>query len=151
MWTELGKAKVILFTANSTVTERGHLVMGGGAALQAKMLVPSAPEAFGQYLISNNLINKKFDLMILENDKRTIDTTGTIIGAFQTKYEVWKPSEYKYVIDSVDALAKVCGRYNKVVLNMPGIGLGGLERERVLPLLKDLPDNVIIYEYPQSP
>ena len=35
----------------------------------------------------------------------------------------------------------------QVHLNLSGVGLGGLPRELVLPLLEPLPDSVTVWEY----
>jgi hypothetical protein len=36
---------------------------------------------------------------------------------------------------------------NKIAMNFPGIGWGGLNRLEVLPIISSLPDNVEIWEY----
>lgn len=144
MWDEVGLCDLILFTANSSV-RNGKMVMGGGAAKEAKNLFKTSEWVFGKWLEDNNKVDKFFGIIIPQS--KATEMKGTTLGAFQTKREVWKDSDLELVEKAIKALNKVADQYERVVLNYPAIGLGNLKEEDVLPLLEVLPDNVIIYKF----
>lgn len=137
LWDEIGRADLILFTANNVLDKRGHLVMGAGVAKQAKELFPLLPSALGHRL------------------KDCTNYWGVVtvpwcpeyrLGAFQTKYHYSNKSPLELVRRSTEKLALNARQFNRIALNFPGIGLGGLPRAAVLPVIETLPDNVWIYE-----
>ncbi len=138
LWDELGKADVLLVTTNSTVKRNGELVMGRGAAAEAKARYPEMPKRLGDWA-------RQFPdylLYLTHNDG------PTSIGAFQVKHDWRGPAGFGLIQAAVDRL----GSYARTLpnwrfaLNFPGIGNGGLTREDVLPIIEQLPDNVYVYE-----
>jgi hypothetical protein len=152
MWDELGHADLILFTANSTVKD-GILVMGGGAAREARKHFPRSDKVFGSILEQHNLVNGIFGLIFVDTDDTSVEMNDnypvdhTVLGAFQTKAEVWNPSTLGLVEYSTHLLHGIAHNWDRIVLNMPGTGLGGLDVADVMPIIETLPDNVIIYTY----
>lgn len=148
MWDEVGNCDLILFTANSTVKD-GKLVMGGGAALEARNQFKGADYVFGEILEDGNLSNGIFGLMFA-TDNHALRKGATSLGAFQTKTKVWEPSTLGLVEYSTHLLHGIAHNWHKIVLNMPGTGLGGLAIADVMPIVETLPDNVVIYTFAQE-
>ncbi len=139
LWDELGKADLILFTANSSIDSHGCLVMGAGAAAQAREHFPELPRLLGE-LISEYAIDGYYGWCSV----RTED--GYMVGAFQAKYHWRDKSDLALIEQSCKELLDACGDYERIAMNFPGIGLGSLKESAVLPLLEMLPDNVFIYK-----
>lgn len=147
MWDELGKVDLILFTANSTVI-KGDLVMGGGAAYDAKRFFPKAPSIFGEALLEKGLANKNFGVLIVDDYVlRCGYGCDTLLGAFQTKREVYYNSTLDIIKYSVDKLNEIAGQYESIAINMPGTGLGGLDPKYVFPIVEHLADNILVYKH----
>ena len=115
--------------------------MGAGFAKQVKQRYPELPRYFGKVLLNK----PNYGLCILDiNQSNNI----VAIGAFQTKIDWAQKSQYFLIKNSTYLLAQASRKTNYTyLLPFPGIGLGGLDRKKVLPIIKNLPDNVIIYEY----
>ncbi len=66
------------------------------------------------------------------------------------------PAQYNVelllIVFSTRKLLAWCDKHPtaRVHLNMPGVGLGGLTREQVLPALERLPDAVTVWAYRDS-
>ena len=72
----------------------------------------------------------------------------TEIGLFQVKYH-WRNCAVPEVIAfSAGMLMEIARRYERVAMNFPGIGLGGLRPRDIEPILEPLPSHVHIYSYP---
>jgi hypothetical protein len=124
-------------TTSSTFNHRGELVLGAGAALQAKQRYPGIqhrPELlqyhlgrFGWYKVPN-----------------------VPVGFFQSKLSWRLPATFELIEFSSRALASWISTQNpvpRIALNFPGIGLGRLAREDVLPILHRYlePFDILIY------
>lgn len=148
---EQSKADIILFTANSTLDRLGHLVMGKGAALDAKLKYPGIADEMGRLILefyessaplwkntsTYSVGGTKYGVILAEfRSKPTI-------GAFQSKYFWGDTSSLELIDFSVQKVKLLSG---KVALNFPGIGHGGLDRVDVLPILQQLPDTVEVWE-----
>ena len=130
------EAKVKLVTTNATLDRRGHLVMGAGAALQAKLRYPHLPKVFGVQIAPL----QPYGLLLHQE-------ADGILGAFQTKNHWRDNASLELIALSVFKLrGHMVGRgHLTYALNFPGIGHGGLDPEEVLTLLEDLPDQVGVY------
>lgn len=146
LWNEIGKADLILFTANSTFDKNGALVMGAGAAKEAVELFPRFSQALGNSLGGSTANCAFYGLTFGMATHK--DGTRHLIGAFQTKFHWREPSTLELIADSTKMLNETIERYRweRIALNFPGIGLGGLDRADVLPIIETLPDNVFVYE-----
>jgi hypothetical protein len=131
---------VIAVTTNSKVVN-GSLVMGAGAARQAKERYPDLPAAAGQRILETCGDGGWYGWMVFRRDERRI-------GLFQTKTMFIPPASLDLIAYSVERLSKWCKRHPtlRVAMNYPGVGLGGLSREQVAPLLVRLPNQVVIYD-----
>ncbi len=126
----------VLFTANSVVKANGELVVGAGNALAAAVAVTGLAKKFG-YLVT------------AEPDRRihTALLQDGIIASFQTKLHWKNDSPLWLVEESVLALKALALDHDTWTfhLPMPAVGRGGLSKELVLPLLEQLPNNVLVY------
>ncbi len=136
-----------LFTSNGVLKSRGELVMGKGAALQAKKLVPGLDQRFGQLVsLFGSQHGEEFWLYGLLVDPYWPTQN---IGAFQTKTHFSHDSTLAMIAFSTGQLWQWCQTHRNIQINLnfPGIGLGGLQRDMVLPVIKWLPSNVTVWEY----
>lgn len=127
---------VHFFTANNVVQRNGELVMGGGCAKAVRDLIQGSAKRFG------DLEKKNPDGRI-----HSYHQGRGLIASFQTK-EHWKFDSPLWLIQSsTDVLAENARSLPKWTfhLPLPGCALGGLKKEDVLPILAELPDNVIVY------
>lgn len=148
LWDEIDEANIILVSSNATLNGRKELVMGRGAAKEASKRFPAFAWEAGQMLQERNVVGKVYgmvhDVLYVRKKPKTF-----MVGLFQVKYH-WK---YDASLELIGFSAGQLFMYawthqlTRIVMNFPGTGAGRLERELVLPFLKPLPDNVIIYEY----
>jgi hypothetical protein len=142
-----GVPDVLLFTANSTVTRDGRLVMGRGTALQVRDRYPGIDKAFGTLITGLCHPSRPiYNLLVVPNPE-----PPRIIGAFQVKYHYSEPAVPDLIRASVADLTRKAATVwfsRQIWLPFPGIGAGRLPREVVYPLIKDLPDNITIWEKP---
>lgn len=128
---------ILLFTGNAFIKKNGALVMGRGAAKQVRDLYPGIDKDFGTE-IRKSADPWNYGVVLLPCN----------IGVFQVKKDWFDKADLNIIKRSVKKL-KWMAMYSAVHdihMNFPGIGNGKLNREDVLPLLQDLPDNVVIYE-----
>jgi O-acetyl-ADP-ribose deacetylase (regulator of RNase III) len=155
LWSEVGKADLILFTANADLDGKGDLVMGRGAALEAKQRWPGLAKELAKATGGR----REYGLAWA----RELETgSKTKVGCLQVK-RAWRDPADLHLIDwSVGKLAAAlakwlsnpehAGRELRVAINYPGIGrgTGGLSEEEVEPILEkhfaNLP--VVVYKYP---
>jgi hypothetical protein len=143
LWDEVGRADLILVTANSTLNSRGELVMGKGAALEAKQRYPWLPGEAGRAIRAKGGSGTYYGALAFPP---RLDAPDTDIGILQVKIHWHEPARLSLIELSLKGLAETSIHYTRIALNFPGIGAGQLNREDVLPLLECLPDNVFIYE-----
>lgn len=141
MWSAFGQYDLFLVTGNSYINRRGELVMGRGAALQAKNRFPELPKLAGK-IISNTCGHLGFYGVI------AVPELGNI-GIFQTKFDFADSSRLSLIERSLGKLINMIEASGKtsVHLNFPGIGYGNLRRADVLRLLVKLLDIVTVWEY----
>jgi hypothetical protein len=132
---------VLIVTTNSTIKNNGAVVMGRGAAQQARDTFSRCDLRFG------NLI-KHYHAGVYGLVWYS-DLQGQILGAFQVKRHFKDTADIGLIVSAVDILKRLaCTDWNRMTisLNFPGIGNGGLNRLDVEPLLYDLPNNVTVWE-----
>lgn len=149
LWEEVGRSDLVLFTANSVLDSRGHLVMGAGAALEAKRQFPMLPANLG-LILEKHPTPKKYGVLVSNYyrfaDPYSSTRRGTFLGAFQTK-ENWKDNSRLDLIEyAVEVVNILLPNYPRIAINFPGINHGRLREEDVLPLLQSLPDSVVFYK-----
>jgi O-acetyl-ADP-ribose deacetylase (regulator of RNase III) len=155
LWSEVGKADLILFTANADLDRNGELVMGRGAALEAKRRWPSLARELAEATGGKRDYGLAWARGLKTGSK-------TKLGCLQVKRAWRDPADLKLIDWSAGKLAAAlerwlgnpehAGQEFRVAINYPGIGqgTGGLREEDVRPILerhfKDLP--VVVYKYP---
>jgi len=145
LWSELGLAELLLVTTNAVVTQDGRLVMGRGAAREARDRFAGLDRDLGEVIrsmaspIEQHLV--QYGVALARGTYHPI----TRLGAFQVKAHWQDAASPELIAYSCGRLAAIADRYHRIALNFPGIGAGGLPAEQVTPLLLVLPDHVLIY------
>jgi hypothetical protein len=146
MWSVYDESDLFCITCNSSLLNNGNLVVGRGIAKEAADRLPDlafmigyeVQRECGPYGIYGLIIpHYKFYLRIEK------------IAAFQTKTYWRQPARLDIILRSVAALLKWIEDHpeaKRIDLNFPGIGLGGLSKDEVLPLIQVLPGKVHIWE-----
>ena len=141
MWRMDPEPDVWFVTGNSTLRKDGKLVMGAGAALQARRIFPGCDEYFGKVVAETCGSGGVYGILVHPEYK---------LGLFQTKRH-WKESaSLTLVYNSAVHLLEFLSRHNDhvVSLNFPGIGKGGLDKTSVIRhATRHLPDNVVIWQW----
>lgn len=138
MWNDEPGLRIV--TTNSSITSRGNLVMGRGAALEAKQKFPGIDFSAGS--IINNLYGRlsKYGFIVIWHK-------NNMLGLFQVKYTWMQDANLDLIKYSTEQLINYIKpleqRYYH--MNFPGIGNGRLNYDSVYDIIKALPDNVFIY------
>lgn len=151
MWTAYESADLFLISTNSMLRRDGALVMGRGIAKEARDRFPGLDKALGQQ-IQKQCGNPSAPL------RPGLGVYGLLIsprwpaarlGAFQVKTNAMQAASLVLIQKSTTALCVWCQEHPQasVHLNFPGIGAGRLLREKVLPIIEQLPETVCIWEY----
>ncbi len=147
MWNRFGEVELFCITTNGTFKADGSLVMGAGIALQATKRFPPGrlEEIAGERFKAYYQNSYELPLMYV-SDTQEIDQT---MGLFHVKYHWNEPASIELIKYSTVRLFRYIANYPKmtVCLNFPGIGYGKLKRDKVLPIIELLPDNVEVWEY----
>lgn len=142
MWSVYEDADLFLITTNSAVSRDGTLIMGRGIALEAKQRFPGLSRALGQQILKTCGSLGSYGLLISSR------WPEAKLGAFQVKTDPHQSASLGLIQKSTTALCAWCKEHPQasVHLNFPGIGYGGLLREKVLPIVEQLPETVCIWE-----
>jgi hypothetical protein len=135
---------MIVVTTNGAMNGKGELVMGRGAARQAKDNIPGIARECGTKIWTEYGKNPAlYHFMVIRSPFRQ-DKIG--FGLFQVKMVWVDDASTEIIYRSAQALAKWANANPTVNIrmNFPGIGNGRLARNIVEPLLFGLPDNVVI-------
>ncbi len=142
---------VFLFTANNVVAKVNNtlhadhkLVMGAGAAKSFLQLFPMSDYLFADRIAA---IPRYGCFTVKYTNTRMSYRMPEFIGAFQTKYHWRDPSSLELIEYSTNKLKEMAERNPHFTyhLNYPGIGLGGLDINKVRETISILPDNVNIW------
>jgi hypothetical protein len=128
--------EIFMFTANSTIRANGNLVMGAGCAKSVRDTYRGIDKLFGDKIVHLQEFNVTF-----------VKWKEQWIGAFQTKLHCQKQSPMHLVKDGVEKLTRIANERPQWTFHLPcpAVNHGGQSVEDVLPLLEQLPDNVIVY------
>jgi hypothetical protein len=161
-------ARMKIITTCGIIKNNGELTMGKGIAETAVCLPDEVQPDFPRY----PKLASKLAMAIRERGEHTYERIwkqnvwyyGFVavhfpernewIGAFQTKGHFTTPSRLSLIGYSIERLKmffhKAVPEFPEVgvIMNFPGIGLGGLDPIEVSLLLKDLPPFVDIYRMP---
>jgi hypothetical protein len=147
LWSETLLADVILVSTNAYVNKAGELVMGRGAAKEARDRFPGLAADLGALLKERNLVCLRYGILC-SRMRPMINGKELRLGAFQVKYRWSDDADLDLIEYSTVQLAGAANQVpeKRIAMNFPGIGNGRLDEEQVLPILASLPDNVYIYK-----
>lgn len=132
-----------LFTGNRYITAKGKLVMGRGAALQCRDTYPGVDKDLANYIKNkSNTLQPNYFIIFTQLSK------DQYLGAFQVKNNFADKAELEIIKRSTKMLKRyaIDKPHLNFHMNFPGIGYGGLPYELILPIVQQLPDNVILYK-----
>jgi hypothetical protein len=140
---EINKDDFFGFPANGVITSDNHLVMGKGAALDFRKVLPGIDKQLGVKLMLNYQRSPcKYGICYINN-----------IFAFQTKMHFQGFSDLSLIKFSLERLCILMSLHSEKKFHMPipGIGLGGLKKAEVLNLLHSVvptecQNRLILYE-----
>jgi hypothetical protein len=125
-----------LFTGNSTVKQNGAIVMGKGAAKHVRDAYPGIDKVFGNMLQHNPGAH----ILLANLDQQ-------YIGWFKVKEHWAHAASLELIKVSTEELKDSANERSHLTIHMnfPGVGNGQLSIENVLPIVEQLPDNVLLY------
>lgn len=129
------KYDFIGFTANSVVNSKGCLVMGAGNAKVVRDSFEGIDKRLGTSI-------ENLSEYFIKKDRETK------IFALQTKIDWKDKSPMQLVNKSVKCLKSLALQKpdKNFAIPYPAINRGGLSKDAIEPLLKELPNNVTVYE-----
>lgn len=146
-------AHAVIVTGNATMKNDGAIVMGAGAAKQARDKFPGVDKAFGDRLNkSGHTIIRPHQLNHSGGDPYGLLLTprnGGVIALFQVKWHFKSDADLEliaYSSEQLRHLAMITWQHWTISLNFPGIGNGRISKESVMPIISRLPDNVTVWE-----
>lgn len=151
MWDVFGKTDLFMITTNPIRRNDGAVVMGRGIAKEASTRYPRMPYDFGYRLAQAEHWQAYEDALHPVNIGIIDRYDEQPVGWFMVKHHWRSPADVTVIDKSARLLAGWANGKARLIkridLNFPGIGNGKLDREEVLPLLQQLPDNVHVWEY----
>jgi hypothetical protein len=136
------KPDVYMFTGNNTLKSGDVLVMGRGAAKQVRDAFPGVDAQIGEYIKQCMIKFRQGDYGIIFANI----SPDQIVGAFQVKRYYSDDADLDIIRKSMKMLSFLALLSDYTFhLNFPGIGAGRLQYDDVLPIIENLPDNVIVY------
>jgi hypothetical protein len=139
MFTNYNQKDEYLITTNSILNNKGCLIMGAGAALEAKQKFKGIDKLFGKYIQIHGGSGCLYGC---------IPKLFRNFGMFQTKYHFCELSPIELIEFSTEMLKEYSEKWADQIyhLNFPGINYGGLKEDQVLPIIKILPDNINVWK-----
>ncbi len=119
--------------------------MGAGIAKEARDRLPEIDQDLAKAIQAKS----SFFPHRLKRSLQIKDCVAQMIVGFQVKTHYKDKANLNLIRESCLALfGEILDRPRVIVaLNFPGIGYGGLSRDKVLPIISLLPDNVEIWEF----
>ncbi|MCG3211867.1 MAG: hypothetical protein FOGNACKC_05513 [Anaerolineae bacterium] len=156
MLTHWNTPDLLLITTNACVNAAGGLVMGAGVARQMRDRFRGLDRVLAQQIIARSSRSTRFShnanpyKLYLPSYDLLVSPEWPVkkLGLFQVKARFCDAASLSQIQESATALLLWCVEHPaaEVWLNFPGIGNGRLGRSEVLPIVKHLPDNVVIWE-----
>lgn len=156
------ESDLICVTTNGCIGTANQLVMGKGSAGEAQKRSAQLAKIAGNAIIDSGSSLRvgsagTYDVFLygfitvefIENPGNPFGQSISRLGLFQTKLLYSKQSLLS-VIGFSTTLLNCYLRVRKnisIAMPFPGIGYGKLRRQDVLPIIKELPDTVIVHEY----
>ena len=111
LWSELGKADLLLYPANNVFDKDGRHVMGAGVAQQFKKRFPLLPCAMGHRLKNCT------DFYGVVSTPWMHEDFAFRLGAFQSKYHWRDPSPLELIERSAWKLALGANQFGRVAMD----------------------------------
>jgi len=147
LWKPVRGQVMYIVTTNGCVQKGRGLIMGAGAAKEAVRRYPDIEKWSASSILKNGVQVEGWLYRYVFLPVLPVTPEQPVgLGIFQAKLHFKHPSS----LDLIRQSAQMLQEYSKARpavrfrLNFPGIGLGGLSKDAVLPLLVFLPDNVTI-------
>jgi len=149
LWKLVDHPAIYTVTTNASINKQGALVMGRGAALQAKQRIPGIEFEAADAILAWNKetghdLTIPYGFLIVRPPRPDKSKFGFAI--FQVKYQWDHPADPNLISCSLSCL-RYTAYTNKdltIRMNYPGIGFGRLPISEVEPMLTDLPKNVFV-------
>lgn len=153
LWDQEGKSDLLLVTSNSYIRKDGTLVMGRGAALEASKRYPKVPELAGKHIKHYARHLGEYLLITKTSGPSLLFEWPERFGLFQVKRHFRDAADPELIRRSTTALIHLIrsSEIRRIDMNFPGIGLGGLPMNKVLPIVEDLPDCVTLWMCKELP
>lgn len=145
MWEHIHEYDLVLVTSNADLNSHGELVMGAGAALHVRENFPGLAKTFGNHVRGKELYGV---LTIGKAVRFPVE-----IGLFQTKFHFYNQASIGAIAFSTGMLCAIAMEervHERICLNFPGIGHGGLHPKDVIPYMNMLPPNVDLWITPEE-
>ena len=146
MFEHLAECTMLLVTTNSFITTSRELVMGRGAAADAKAKWPTLPTQLGTRICAKWGHMSEYNLA--GGFKMQVDETHSVsVAAFQVKYHFKDVANLGLIERSANKLREYALQHPEQVIfcNFPGIGNGKVKPEFVAPMLQNMPANVTFW------
>lgn len=140
MWDVYGATDLFLITTNPIINKQDKLVMGRGIAKEFAERFPEGPTEFAKMV-------RAFPARYCSEVYYEPVFGRQWVGYFMVKRHWKEPAHIPTIMRSTSSLIEIAASGRRIDLNFPGIGNGKLQRERVLPIIQTLPDNVHVWEY----
>lgn len=147
LWKEQAHPGLYIVTTNQTLKNDGSLVMGRGAALQAKERIPGIALEAGRVILewqSKHGQDIPYGFKIVRPPRPFEGLFG--FGILQVKWQYFEGATTQLIACSMGMLINYClsNPEVNVRMNRPGTGYGRLTVKEVAPLLKNSPKNLTI-------
>ena len=129
---KLDRPTMIVVTTNTTIKRDGALVMGRGAALQAKTKDERIPFECGRAIVDSK--QREYGFLQIRSANRP-GKAG--FGIFQVKYQYNNEADTKLIDNACSVMRQFMDKNPSIHIrmNFPGIGNGRLSIEDVAPIL----------------
>jgi hypothetical protein len=137
------QSDLFCITTNATIKSNGALVMGRGIAKTVRDKYP------GVDLVAGKLIEERCGSEGLYGLIISPDWPAKKLGLFQVKYRYDKPATGSLIVYSTGRLKNWALEHSdaRIDLNFPGIGNGKLPASKVEPIIRQLPNNVHVWQF----
>ena len=129
---------LFVVTTNGNLRRNNTLVMGAGAAAEAKRAFRDIERLAGTAILAKSVKRDYYLYGFLQ--------ISPLLGIFQTKDHWRNKADLNIIRMSTVLLTEWCyeNPTTQVRMNFPGIGLGGLSESEVLKIIADLPETVTV-------
>lgn len=128
----------VCISTNGFLKSDGCAVMGRGCALQAVKMLVGVDKILGDYIRKNGNVPGH----IIGPDAKYM------LGILPVKHNFWEQADIRLIQRSVDWLWRTAGTGAETTFHVPRLGCGNGQRDwerEVKPLMKRLPDNVVVH------